>query len=227
MSYFGYAGNNAANARLELENAKIALMSAGYTAQQINDAVLTQSTLRLEQLLSATGSNFVFPVLINDTGVSGLAVRKTEQRLLLQDAFYVSGFTVQLIKAASATDAALKPLTYPNVVTFPTGEAAALYAFYNGYLRVTVNNSVLIPYFPLTNFLNVPSTQLTGADDSPQDEFYGVERFASQPNPVFIGQKSTKVEIILPQAIGATLTANVYARIDFHGILAQNVTVVS
>lgn len=219
-----YVGNNAANARIEFENAKIALAKAGYSPMQIEDAVLTQSFIRLEQLLTANATNFSFPVLVNDTG-NNQAIRPTEKRLNLQDAFYVSGISITLLPAASATATNLNPQSYPNTILFPTG-AGSLYTFYNGQLSITVNNSVLMPGYSLMNFMIIPQTQQTAATNSPQAQFYGAEKMAFQPNPVLIGQKKTVVNIILPGNI-TTIDAFTYARIEFSGVLAQNVTVVS
>ncbi len=222
-------GNDAFNQRLELENAKAALVMAGFSESAISNAVLTQSFLRLEQLLVTGQTQFNFPIMVNQTG-NTIGTRVTERRLKFQDAFYCSGVEITLLKGASATDTALVPHTYPNPVTFTNGgaggSAAPLYTFYNGVLRVTVNNSVLIPAYPLTDFLDIPATQLTAATNSPLDALYGAERISTQPNPVFIGQKDSVIQIELPGAISAIDTFT-YARIDFRGILAQNVTVVS
>jgi hypothetical protein len=224
MSYSSWVGNNAANARLEFENAKIALIASGLSRETVESAALTQSYLRLEQPLTTGITNINFPVLNNQTGNSN-AIRATEKRLKLQDAFYVSGVEIYICKAPSATSTAMVLSTYPNAITFPTG-SAALATFYNGYYAISVNNTIIVPAYPLMNFLQVPETQLTGATNSPIDEFSGSDRMALQPNPVFIGQKDTQFVITMPGPITA-LDANVYVVVMLQGVLAQNVTVVS
>lgn len=225
---FLYNGNNAQAQRMEYERAKMQLAATpGIDSQKVQDAVLSQSYLRLEQLLTITSSNFKFPILVNDTGNS-VGVRATEQRLALQDAFYVSGIGIYLAKAASATDTAFRLKTYPNPVTFTLGGAAPapLNTFYNGRYYITVNNEVLVPGFPMSKFLDLPQTQLTAAANSPEDQFFGDAVQSLQPNPVFIGQKKNYFNIELPNNISA-VDGFTYAVVIMWGVLAQNVTVVS
>lgn len=214
------SNNNQFGLRLNFENAKTALIKAGVSPSTLQNAVLSQSTLRLEQLLNLTQSTFTFPVLSNQTG-SGTSVRVTEVRLNQQDAFYVTSAQIFLSPATTTTTAALQLLTYPNSVSFATG-SLALYTFYNGQLKITINNSVITPAYPMSDFLNIPQTQLTAATNSPISEFHGLSKVVLEPNPVFVGVYNTVVQIVMPAAFTA-LDANTYAIIILHGILAQNV----
>lgn len=220
--------NSQVGARMVYENAKAALKAGGLTDTDIANAILSQSYLRFEQPLNNTATQFTFPILNNQT-TSGQSIRATEKRLNLQDAFYVSEIAVYLTKAASASDSAFVLKTYPSPVTFATG-AASLGAFYNGLLQIAVNNKVIVTGMDLTRFLQVPQTQLTGATNSPIDEFDGANDrssfYALEPNIVLNGQKNSQVVITLPSNI-ATIDANTYAVIVVRGVLAQNVTVVS
>lgn len=211
-------------ARWNYANAKQVLIDSGLDANSVANAALTQSFIRLEILLTATSTQFKFPVLVNDT-TAGVPVRPTEQRLNLQDAFYCAEAMVYIAKASSATDSTLIPVTYPSPVTFPTG-AAGLGSFYNGKLNIAVNNVTIVPAWPILKFRNVPQTQLTAATNSPIDEFHGFKLAIVQPNVVLIGQKNNVITITLPQAIG-TIDTFTYAIIELEGYLAQNVTVVS
>lgn len=219
-------GNNAMDARVEFQNAKLALVAAGLDPQTIVDAALTQGYLRFEQLLTTGVNQITFPVL-NNVG-SSAGIRPTEARLALQDAFYAAGFSVFLSKAANATTAAMPLFSWPNPVTFTTGGAAPapLLTFYNGYLNIQVSGINILPKYPLTDFLDIPATQLTAATNSPLDQFVGSERIALQPNPVFIGQQNPTINVIMPTAVTA-VDAFTYVVIIAHGVLAQNVTIVS
>jgi len=73
--------------RLAFEKAKEGIQRAGFSLGQ---AVLSQSYLRLEVSLSTSITNYQFPVLVNDVSASATAATNLEQRLNLQDAFYVS-----------------------------------------------------------------------------------------------------------------------------------------
>jgi len=208
-------------ARLVYKNAQEALVRAGVNPQQ---AVLSQSYLRFEQTLSTTKTSYDFGVLNNQT-IGGSAQFPTENRLNLQDAFYISELMVYIGKASSTTDSSYKLATYPNTVTFSTG-ASSLYTLYNGVLSLTVNNRQIVPTSDLTKFLQVPQTQLTAATNSPVDQFDGQWATVVEPNLVLIGSKNSLFNITIPSAF-STLDANTRVIILCRGILAQNVTVVS
>lgn len=190
---------------------------------QTQNAVMSQSYLRLETLLTNTLTNYTFPILNNQT--NGVAIRPTEVRLAQQDSFFCSSIAVYLAKAASATDSAFGLKTYNSASIFTTG-AASLFAFYNGFIKVNINKSVIIPNLALSNFYQVPQTQQTAATNSPIDEFDPSEVNLFEPNINFVGTKSSDITAILPSNI-ATIDANTYAVIVLQGILAQNVTLMS
>jgi hypothetical protein len=208
-------------ARLVYKNAQDALVRAGVNPQS---AVLSQSYLRFENTLSTTKTSYDFGVLNNQT-IGGNAQFPTENRLNLQDAFYIAEIFVYIGKAASTTDSAYKLSSYPNSVTFATG-ATSLYTLYNGVLSLTVNNRQIVPTSDLTKFLQIPQTQLTGAANSPVDQFDGQFSTVVEPNLVLIGSKNSLFNITIPSAF-TTLDANTRVIILCRGILAQNVTVVS
>ena len=210
-------------ARLVFKNAANALMKANINPKT---AILSQSYLRFENFLTTTKTSYDFGVLNNQT-ISGQAQAPTEQRLNLQDAFYISEIMVYIAKAASATDSAYKLETYPNSVTFSTvGAAAALYTLYNGNLSLTVNNRQIVPHSDLTKFLQIPQTQLTAALNSPKDQFNGAFASTVEPNLVLIGQKNSLFNVTIPSSFAA-LDANTKIVILVRGVLAQNVTSVS
>lgn len=209
------------NERMQFDNARAQLSANKNISQSaLENCVLTQSYLRIIQTLNITGTVFNFPVLSNQTG-SGVAVRPDEFRLNQQDAFYVSKINVYLAKAATATSVAYLPATYPNAVTFPTG-AAPLSVFYNGRMTIVINNSVIVPGYPMENFLQIPQTQLTAAANSPQDQFDGTLQIPWEPNIVFVGTFNSQINIVLPGNITA-IDATTLAIVEVQGVLAQNV----
>jgi hypothetical protein len=210
-------------ARLVYKNAQDALVRAGVNPQS---AVLSQSYLRFENTLSTTKTSYDFGVL-NNQSISGSTQYPTEQRLNLQDAFYISEIMIYIGKASSTTDSSYVLQTYPNTVTFSTsGAAAALYTLYNGVLSLTINNRQIVPASDLTKFLQTPQTQATGAANSPVTQFDGAWANVVEPNLVLIGSKNSLFNITIPSAFAA-LDANTRVVILCRGILAQNVTVVS
>lgn len=208
-------------ARLVYKNAQDALVRAGVNPQS---AVLSQSYLRFENTLSTTKTSYDFGVL-NNQSISGSQQFPTEQRLNLQDAFYISEIMVYIGKASSTTDSAYKLSSYPSPTVFTTG-ATSLYTLYNGILSLTVNNRQIVPASDLTKFLQAPQTQATGATNSPIDQFDGAWANVVEPNLVLIGSKNSLFNITIPSAF-STLDANTRVVILCRGVLAQNVTVVS
>lgn len=188
---------------------------------EVENAVLTQSYLRFEQTLNNTSTFFNFPVLNNQTG-GGQVVTPTEQRLNQQDAFYVQSVAIYLALGAGS---ALQPHTYPSPTVFTTG-AASLYAFYNGKITITINNSVIGPGWDLLNFLQQPQTQATAATNSPVDQFDPSMVNLWEPNVALIGTKNNVLVVTLPSNI-ATIDANTRCIIIARGVLAQNVTLMS
>jgi hypothetical protein len=171
--------------------------------------------------------------LVNDTP-GGSSVRATEQRLNLQDAFYVSTVQVFLSLADSATATDYSPITYNNQHLFTTaGANQALNNFYNGTLSLTVNNRVITPSWDILRHLEIPQTQQTAVPTSTAntvDQLTGgySSSFVCEPNWVLIGSKNNNLSITLPNSIG-TLQASktTVLGIVLRGVLAQNVTVVS
>jgi hypothetical protein len=220
---------NQVNSRLVYKSALRAMVRAGVNPEQ---AILSQSYLRLEVVAQTNRTSYQFGVLINDQP-QGNAPRVNENRLNLQDAFYVGsvGVYTALATSAAATDYTYD--TYPNRFKYTTaGAATALNNFYQGVMSLTVNNRVITPSWSVMRHLNVPQTQQANALGAgvPLDQFDGAEytQYACEPNWVLIGSKNNQLQIQLPAAIGTLQAASTtILAIELRGILAQNVTVVS
>jgi len=215
------------NARLVYRNAYNAMVAAGVDPKK---AVLSQSYLRLEVAASTTKTNYQFGVLINDQP-QGNPIRQTEQRLNLQDAFFVASVQlfVGLASSGTATDFALT--SYPSPTVFTATAAAALYNLYNGYLSLTVNNSVITPSWDLYRHLEINQTQQTVTpivSGTVLNQISGLTAgsCACEPNWVLIGSKNNTLQINLPAAI-STVTSTTVLVLILRGVLAQNCTVVS
>lgn len=207
-------------ARLVYKNAQDALIKAGVNPA---NAVLSQSYLRFETFLSTTKTSYDFGVLNNQTP-NGIAQAPTENRLALQDAFYISELMVYIASASSATDSAYKLYTYPSPQVF----GASLYTLYNGQLSLTVNNRQIVPSSDLIKYLQIPQTQLNESiEPYTVDQFDGSFANVIEPNLVLIGSKNSLINITLPSALTGMVSPFTKVVILARGILAQNVTVVS
>jgi hypothetical protein len=221
--------DNQTGARLVYRNAVKSMLRAGVDPRS---AVLSQSYLRFEQLVSSTKTNYQFGVLQNDTGNSNVAVRPTEQRLALQDSFYVSSIQVLLGNAASATDTSFPLHTYNNQNTFNLANYANFYNLYNSSLRLTVNNKNIATAWDIFRHYVIPQTQQITAAITATSALSQIDggvgaSYECEPNWVLIGSKNNQLTINLPNAISPAAATFPYIVIIMRGVLAQNVTVVS
>jgi len=208
--------------RMSFDKAKEAIQSAGFS---LNRAVLSQSYIRSEVLLSTTATRYRFPLLVNDNFST---VTNTSNLLNLQDAFYISHAALFFAKPSSSTDTTFQLVTYPNSIIFSTANtAASLYTWYNAYFTLTVNNRVIWPQLDAYRFYDVPQTQ-DGSAAAVIDQQKGSDSalYPIEPGVVLVGSKQNVLECILP----ATMTAvesNSRAILYLAGHLAQNVTPVN
>lgn len=217
------------NQRLVYRNAFRSMVKAGVNPGQ---AILSQSYLRLERQISTTTTSYQFGVLVNDQPAGQGAVRPTEQRLNLQDSFFVSSVQIFTSTTASASTTNFSLDSYPNPRKYSgTTSATDLYNLYNGYLSLTVNNRVITPSWDIQKHLSIPQTQQTAtpiASTVPLDQFEGSMSgaFPVEPNWVLIGSKNNNLTLNLPAAISA-VTNTEFIVILLRGVLAQNSTIVS
>ena len=212
--------------RLVFENAKNFIQSQGFDVSQ---AVLTQSYVRSEVALSTSVTNYRLPIVINDT-TNGAAFN-TERRVQLQDVHVCSSVFIGLACPSSATDAAFPLLTYPSTSSaqFNGAEQDALYAFYNSFLTIQVNNQNILPAFDVYRSYFVPQTQggigITAQTNFPIDQVDGSENgfYPIEPNLLLNGAANIVANLVLPAAI-STVKANSRIVCIFRTILAQNVT---
>lgn len=190
----------------------------------------TISSLRFEQALATTSATYTFGVTNVDNGPAGTRFN-TEFRLNQQDAFLVSEIALYLAAPSSATDATYVDCTYPSPAIFATG-SAALGVIYHGSIKLTVNNVVIVPTLSTSRFRKVPFAQkVTAAANQNGIAFDSFDMSCdglaiSEPNMYFIGSKGNLLQLNMPAA-PATLDANTRVILEVHGLLWQNVTVVS
>ncbi len=218
--------NNIA-ARINYDNARKTLMSAnaGDDNFDINKYKLTQSYLRLEQLLVVGQTLYQFRVLVNENQPTFF---NTEQRLNLQDSFIPSEVGFFIGFPSSATDDTWKPLSYVSP-TF-TANDAQYQKLYNGKLQLSVNNNILIPAWDTYRHYYAPQTQQTAAlgAGSPMDQINGNQDgfYPMEPNVALIGSKNIVINF---QTVTGLTAVDTFSRVVlwFRGILAQNSTSVS
>lgn len=220
--------NGFARANAELVQAYMASgMSQGDAQALAGQAVFTRSYLRLEQPIVAGQTVLNFPILNNQTG-SGQSVRSTEVRLNQQDTFFTTDVAFYITNATSAAATGFQLFTYPNAVTFGTAATGlSLFNLYNGNLQISINNSIIVPKYPMTNFYKVYQTQLTAATNSPIDQFDPADVALWEPMVNFVGTKNSVITVNMPGAVTPAGGQFLFGVFIFHGILAQNSTLMS
>ncbi len=208
------------------DNAARLLRANGYN---VENARLTQSLIRSEVAMSASSTKFHFPIVINDSQ-NGNAFN-TEKRLQLQDVFIVSAAKLCVAKPASASDGMFELFTYSNLTKFSAANTAASVrgAYSNGSLQLSIDNSQVMPYFPLNWMYKAPITQeavdadyttsnidLLDSVDGSNDGIIQIE-----PNLILSGNAQIDVNLLLPTSLTAVETNSRFVLL-FYGLLAQN-----
>ena len=210
---------NYVNARLVFENAKSTLVQMGYT---VNEALLTQSYLRVDVPLVASQTQYNVPILVNQPTPQNYPTNKL---LNLQDTFVVSEFGF-LVGVSSGSD--FIPQTNESVFA---ANAAAARTLWNGQFSVTMDNQQIVPAYDLQRHYRQPVQQsATNADYTTSNINYlpsadlNSDGFESiSPMWVLSGAKNIQMQVNLPAALSA-VTANSRLVFMFRGILMQNTT---
>jgi hypothetical protein len=217
------------DARCQYEIARAIVKKAGLNPE---DVYLTPSTLRLELQLLTTKAQYIFGVTTVNNGPAG-TLFNTEVRLNQQDSFITSEIQLALGEPSSTTDATWPDHFYPSPAVFSgAGEAAALEVVYKSQLKITVNNKVVMPTLHTGRFRNVPFAQQVAAAanqngiarDQADHSVDGM--MVEVPSVVLIGSSNNLVEIDFPNA-PAAVGANTRLVLMFHGLLAQNSTIIT
>lgn len=212
--------------RLVFQNAKAIIEKNGFNASR---AVLSQSYLRLEVALNTTATQFRFPLVVNDNFST---IFNTAVNLNLQDVFVVSRMRLAFAKPSSSTATNFPLATYGDPTIFSAANtASSLNTWYNGYLQITVNNSVIVPKWRLSSHYCAPTTQAQtapyySANTVPfvQEQYGNTSGWCVvEPNLLLSGAKQTDWTVTLPSTMTAVET-NSRAIFEIDGLLAQNVT---
>lgn len=210
------------------------------TKQQLKDQViLSQSYLRFEAPLDVTRTEYTFPIVITQQHSNGAPQSVWEQRLQLQDSFFITGilFALQCTDTGitgeeTALDSSL--FTFPSAGMYAFTSAPYLKGFWQAQMQLTVNNRVqcvgwdcfrhyYAPQAQLPVLSMAPGNyQLNDEQDGSQGGFYPVE-----PNWTLIGSKNNSLKITLPKSLGSGAFYNgseFRAVILVRGVLAQNST---
>jgi hypothetical protein len=170
---------------------------------------MTQSYLRMEQLLDPNLTNYSFTVVSGTTNPP----YPTENWLKLQDVFFVARMFFGLVLERSAggnTQFANQLMTFPNPQFYGAAglDLNRLCGIWqNGELRLTINNEVITPAWPLSKHFNVPMRQINTITWPNTDGFFnevdlGDDGWCSiEPNWVLNGGSNIDLQIGYPTSL--------------------------
>lgn len=208
----------------EYKNANALAKSEGSKAPGL--PLLTEAIIRLEQPITTTGTTYTFPVLQGDVGQGQSSVLATEVRLQTNDNFHIREIGFYIGQLVAATDTNFRLKTYPNEVELGAANVNDYFNFYNGLMRISVNQRDVLTNYGLINHLMIPQTQrISVAANSNRDQvsFENDARLNLNPSLMLSGAYTNVININLPGAVTTALAGNLTrAVIIFYGLRAQN-----
>jgi len=192
--------------------------------------ILTQSSLRLEQFITATNTNYTFPVLAGITTPVTTVVQANEVRLQQNDNFHIYSIGIYLAVTAAATDQAFRLFTYANEMSLVTVAASLSYQnLWGGNMNINVNQVDVLTNWRLTQHYYVPQTQrlsVTVNTNYDQQDLSQDGLVVCQPKLMLSGAYTNTITIALNAAIGSALASN-NSRIVIimDGLRAQNAAI--
>lgn len=191
---------------------------------------LTQSTLRVEQLLLNNSTQYNFAVLNNINNGNNQQFN-TELRLNQQDTFVPTEIFIGTGLPSSTTDTTWKPLTYENPAVYTAAASDSILSLYNsGVMQITVNKDIKTFNWDLWRHYCAQQTQQTAAPGagSPVNQVNGSDDgwYPMEPYVLMIGSQGIQIQISMPNALG-TVDANSRLVLMMRGVLAMNSTVTS
>lgn len=198
------------------------------------NAIQLPGYLRSEVVLSTT-NRIEFAIGVNEQA-EGQAIAPTENRLRINDAFFVTHWSVMFYTFVTASGLPARSRarlhTFDNSAIFGLN-APSLRAAYNGKLSLRVNDRVYVDSMDAMRFYQVGTAQQgvevsTGAAQPAYvaDNFTNSEAFALETDPLvrLDGAGSNRLALTLPDSVNFGLVAgsSVVAVAYLRGWLSQN-----
>lgn len=168
------------------------------TSQRFRNKKLVPGFLRLESVIKNTEGKITFRTFVGD----GTTVKSTERRLDRNDAFIATSYRVGLLKQDTATGKTNGQIVYyPNITVFGAAAAADLWAVYQGFLRMNIDDKDELKGFPMQRFLDIPETQQTaGTNYDQRNAASGLVHLT--PHIIIDGDKKNEIEVVFPTYAG-------------------------
>ncbi len=188
--------------------------------------ILTESSLRLEQPITAATTLYNFPVLAGEVGNGSTTVLGTEVRLQTNDNFHVRQIGIYLAQLVAATDTDFRLHTYPNEVELVAAPAITYHQLYNGVMNISVNQVNVLTNYRISKHYLVPQTQrlsVSAATARDQVDLSIDGLISMAPSVMLSGAYTNNISISLPGAISGAIAGNLTRIVViFDGLRAQN-----
>jgi len=191
--------------------------------------LLTESQLRLEQTITTTTTQYLFPVLTGDVSPGSTSVNATEVRLQTNDNFHIRSIGLYIGFPSSSTAVDWRLLSYASdQVTGAVATTTSYETIYNtGLLNINVNQVDVLTKYRFSKHKFVPQTQRVAvAANSAYDQIdtsaNGIVNLV--PKIMLSGAYTNTITINLAAAVSAAV-ANSRIVIIFDGLRAQNAAI--
>ncbi len=192
--------------------------------------ILTPSSLRLEQFISAATTQYTFPVLSGVVSAGATSVIPTEVRLEQNDNFHIGAVGFYLAVTAASADTAFRLQTEANELFLGSAAIALNYLnIYNGTMKINVNQVDVVTNWRLSQHMFTGQTQRLSATVNTNFSQIDLQQdglIEMQPNIMLSGAYTNTITVNLPGAVTSALAANNSRMvIIYDGLRAQNAAV--
>jgi hypothetical protein len=188
--------------------------------------ILTESSLRLEQPITAATTVYTFPVLAGEVAGGATTVLGTETRLQTNDNFHVREVGIYLAQLVAATDTDFRLHTYPNEVELVAAPAITYHQLYNGSMNISVNQVNVLTNYRISKHYMVPQTQRLSVAAAQNRDQINLEEdglIELAPSIMLSGAYTNNIQVSIPGAITGAIAGNLTRIvIIFDGLRAQN-----
>lgn len=192
--------------------------------------ILTASSLRLEQFLNTSTSQYAFPVITGETTSVTTTVQANEVRLQQNDNFHIHKIGIYLAVTAAATDTAFRLQTNNNEIFLTSAAIALNYLnLWNGNLNINVNQLDVLTNWRVSQHFYVGQTQRLASTANTVFDQIDLSKdglITCEPGIMLSGAYTNKINLNLNAAITSALGSNISRCVlIFDGLRAQNAAI--
>lgn len=192
--------------------------------------IITSSSLRLEQFLNTSTSQYTFPVIVGETTPGTTIVQSNEVRLLQNDNFHIHKIGFYLAVTAASTDTAFRLQTNGNEIFLTSAAIALNYLnLWGGNININVNQvDILTNWRTSQHFMTGQTQRLASTVNTNFDQIDLSQDglITCEPGIMLSGAYTNRVNLNLNSAVTSAIASNVTrVVIIFDGVRCQNAAI--